>query len=357
MKHLVNKSLLYLLCAISLPIPISDSYYMTSYLLILAVTCLLNIFTPRKSLFLIALYSTLTIYDPVFAPFLPLIVYDAGRDIKICPLSSACAAAALLFFAAGHSPAQTASLLILSLLAFTLQYYSFRTELLIKAFYRYQDESTESSLSLKEKNRALIRQQDTEIHLATLSERNRIAREIHDNVGHLLTRSILQTGALKVINRDERIRQPIEELHETLNAAMSNIRNSVHDLHDESVSLEQSLHEIAANADSFHVSVECNAGLHIPKDVKYAFIAITKEAVHNVQKHSNADKIHVCVQDQPAFYQLRISDNGKPAGPIQNTGIGLSNMEERIHMLGGTIHFSTNNGFQIFISVPRRREN
>ena len=47
------------------------------------------------------------------------------------------------------------------------------------------------------------RNQDYEIYLATLKERNRIAREIHDNVGHMLTRSILQLGALSVINKDE----------------------------------------------------------------------------------------------------------------------------------------------------------
>lgn len=45
------------------------------------------------------------------------------------------------------------------------------------------------------------------MRLATLNERNRIAREIHDNVGHLLSRSLLQVGALQVVNRDETVRQ------------------------------------------------------------------------------------------------------------------------------------------------------
>ena len=50
--------------------------------------------------------------------------------------------------------------------------------------------------------------QDYEIHLATLKERNRIAREIHDNVGHLLSRSLLQTGALQVMNHDKALDAP-----------------------------------------------------------------------------------------------------------------------------------------------------
>ena len=61
---------------------------------------------------------------------------------------------------------------------------------------RLRDTSTELNMALKEKNRNLLEKQDNEIYLATLKERNRIAREIHDNVGHMLSRSILQMGAL-----------------------------------------------------------------------------------------------------------------------------------------------------------------
>lgn len=73
------------------------------------------------------------------------------------------------------------------------------------------------------------------MRLATLNERNRIAREIHDNVGHLLSRSLLQVGALQVVNRDETVRQGLDTMRDTLSGAMDSIRRSVHDLHDESV--------------------------------------------------------------------------------------------------------------------------
>ena len=82
------------------------------------------------------------------------------------------------------------------------------------------------------------RNQDYEIYLATLKERNRIAREIHDNVGHMLTRSILQLGALSVINKDETVGEAINDLSGTLNTAMTSIRSSVHDLHDDSIALK-----------------------------------------------------------------------------------------------------------------------
>ena len=87
-------------------------------------------------------------------------------------------------------------------------------------FKKLRDDSTELNLLLNKKNRYLMEKQETEIHLATLKERNRIAREIHDNVGHMLSRSILQLGALKALNHDSSLSAPLSELHKTLNTAM-----------------------------------------------------------------------------------------------------------------------------------------
>lgn len=66
-------------------------------------------------------------------------------------------------------------------------------------YKRVRDDSRELTLMLEKKNQDLLEKQDTEVYLATLKERNRIAREIHDNVGHMLSRSILMVGALKTI--------------------------------------------------------------------------------------------------------------------------------------------------------------
>jgi len=68
------------------------------------------------------------------------------------------------------------------------------------------------AMLLRQKNRELIEKQDYEIRLATLNERGRIAREIHDHVGHLLSRSILQIGALMVTKgREQRIIKLVAE--------------------------------------------------------------------------------------------------------------------------------------------------
>ena len=62
-----------------------------------------------------------------------------------------------------------------------------------------------------------------DIHAATLKERNRIAREIHDHVGHMLSRSILQLGAILAINKDEKLDIPLRGLKDSLDTAMNNI--------------------------------------------------------------------------------------------------------------------------------------
>ena len=69
----------------------------------------------------------------------------------------------------------------------------------------------------QKKNKALAEKQNSEIYAATLRERNRIAREIHDNVGHVLSRTILLTGAARAINKDQNLDSLLKGLDNSLN--------------------------------------------------------------------------------------------------------------------------------------------
>ena len=129
--------------------------------------------------------------------------------------------------------------IFLFLLAFCLQNRTEAAECLEQSLMKLRDDSTEKNLLLEEKNRMLAEKQDYEIYAATLKERNRIAREIHDNVGHLLSRSILITGAAKAINASDALSPVLDDLDHSLNQAMTSIRTSVHDLHDESLNLKE----------------------------------------------------------------------------------------------------------------------
>lgn len=219
------------------------------------------------------------------------------------------------------------------------------------------------------KNKNLMEKQDYEIYLATLRERNRIAREIHDNVGHMLSRSILQMGALITIHKEEPLHGQLAGVGETLNQAMNSIRESVHDLHDESIDLRQSIAEATREMkEHYQLTVDYDMSPEIPRNVKYCFITAVKEAMSNIAKHSDADKISVILREHPAFYQMTVEDNGTvgrkgQSGPLWEEevvrmdgkeGIGLSNMKERVQALGGTFRIHTEKGFVIFISIPKR---
>ena len=159
------------------------------------------------------------------------------------------------------------------------------------------------------------------------------------------------------ICKDETLKPHLTTLKDSLDTAMNSIRNSVHDLHDESIDLKHALENLVENFDFCPVQLECETSKHIPKDIKYCFLAITKEALNNTIKHSNATKITITVKEHPGFYQLLLEDNGTNTSSknteIDYTGIGLSNMKERVDALHGIIHIKNENGFRIFVSVQK----
>lgn len=281
-----------------------------------------------------------------FRCFIPLAIFDIIGLRLIIPAVTACFCLIL------ELPEHIAFFhILLSMVAGILQIALAHTDELRYELKKLRDTSKEKELLIEEKNRRLIEKQDADIYAATLRERNRIAREIHDNVGHMLTRSILQVGAIKTINQNETLKEPLEDLHETLNTAMTNIRSSVHDLHDESLDLRSAINEIIGNIDSLKINFQYDMNYNVPKSIKYCFISITKEAVNNVLKHSNATVLDIILQEHPAFYQLLIHDNGTDINVRASEGIGLTNMRDRIRNINGNIKITTDNGFKILISI------
>lgn len=223
-----------------------------------------------------------------------------------------------------------------------------------------RDDGIEKNNILSEKNRYLHENQGNEIYIAILSERNRIAREIHDNVGHLLSRSILQVGACIAVNKNNPVEKMLVPIKETLDEAMNSIRESVHDLHKESFDLKQAAENILSDIKQFEVKFDYDISQNADKDIKYVLLTILKEATTNISKYSDGDKVLVIMRELENYYQMVIEDNGKKikdeykkSKKSVNYGIGLINMEDRVKNLSGIINFSYENGFRIFISIPK----
>lgn len=301
------------------------------------------------------IYAVLCFSDPVFIPALPVIMYDISGDKRIIP--AVISAGAVCSVAMSGSTHNAVTVLIFCAAACIMQYRTSSYELLYDSYIKTVDTSAEVNRLLKENNIKLIENQNYEIRLATLNERNRIAREIHDNVGHLLSRSILQVQAMKLIDDDELRSKGLDSLGESLGSAMTSIRQSVHDLHDNSIDLKISLREAIdpLKEKGINVDFECHY-TDVPNNVKICVIGVVKEAVSNIIRHSSADHAEIFFREHPAFYQLIVNDNGKCPEKNGSGGIGLSNMRTRVEELGGIINISSGKkGFRIFISVQKRR--
>lgn len=353
MNIFIDQILLFVIC-ISLNYTLFPSLFSAVIVTLsaLTVSCIQFAFPNKRwQLGLIIIYFVAAIfYEPLFLLF-PLVIFygfsykNSAVHIIIITMSS------ISLFAYRNS--MIIFLILCYIISFYLYYLSSQLNKSRKIIIELKDKSTENKILAEEKNEMILKNQTSQIYAATLQERNRIAREIHDNVGHLLTRSILQLAALKTINKEETLTPHFDTLNDTLNQAMTSIRNSVHDLHNESIDLQSAINDMTKNITDFTVSFDYSITTQLKMETKYEFLAIIKEALNNAVKYSNGDRIKIVLREHPAFYQLLIEDNGTNGNVDTSKGIGLKNITARVENLKGTMKISTNNNFRIFISVMK----
>ena len=351
MQKLIDKLVLTGLCLVAFTLKEIDGFSIATLLFAVAISSLCGYFENKLPVFLCAGSIVLCLLIPGLTIFLPLIVYDCAGFDK-WPLRLCWIVALPVCFTIG-APQIPIAIVLSSIAAFVLHIRTTEQLKVREEYYAIVDNAKESAELLERKNRDLMEKQDYEVRLATLSERNRIAREIHDNVGHMLTRSLLQIGALGVTHTgDDKLTGELDMIKGTLSGAMDSIRNSVHDLHDESLDLRSQLEAIADDFRFCPVKLRYDAG-ELPVGIRYCFAAIAREAFNNIARHSNASEASITVIEHPAFCQLVISDNGTVKASESERGIGIQNMADRVDALGGVFRAEHDKGFRIFISVPK----
>lgn len=306
----------------------------------------------------IAFYTVAAMVWPSFCLFLPLVFYDALVD-PLAPGRSwwVFAAAGSLVVCFANLPIDTSSMITaLMAVTYVLAQRTADVEHSQAELTRLRDNSYELATLLRQKNQDLIEKQDYEIRLATLNERGRIAREIHDHVGHLLSRSILQVGALMVTRSNEHERQRLSVVRDTLSQAMDSIRAGVHDLHDESLDLRMQIESLVQEFTFCPIRLDYRVEREPEKDIAYCFIAIAKEGLNNIIRHSDATQVTLALLEHPALYQLVLQDNGSGATGEAGEGLGMRSMADRVSALGGQLVVERSGGFRLFISVPKRSQ-
>lgn len=352
MKDILDKIILFACCFAGYMLWAKESVSVVPVLAAVIISSLLSYLDQEKThAVLMAAAAVWSLFLPGLTLFLPLICYD----LLCSKYQLFCLFAILPFFSLWRGAALPVSVLItvFMLISGYLKYFAVKQTGLENDYNEMRDTTKEAALQLKQQNHDLMEKQDYEVNIATLNERNRIAREIHDNVGHLLSSSILQVGALLAVNKDAAVRENLLTIKGTLDEAMNAIRTSVHDLYDESIDLYVQIYELVKKFTFCKLDFTFEMENDPDKKLKYAFIAIVKESLLNIVKHSDATLAAVKFREHPAFYQLIISDNGSVKQYDMENGIGLKNITERINALGGNINISISNGFHIFISVPK----
>lgn len=354
LEKILDKIIILVCCSIFLFYKSLDIYTVVPFIIIIIFASINIAFDyPFIHIGSYILYLVLCYFFPDLTHFIPLLCYDLFFE----PYKYVSAAAIFVFYNYIDDLQVFAFLWLFALLLLTYLL-KLRTSSLLTTridSYLIRDGLIEQSQKLKNRNKELLEKQDYEVTNATLNERNRIAREIHDTVGHLLSSSILQIGALLAITKDEATQEYLTQIKDTLSTGMDSIRTSIHNIHEDSMDLEAKLNDLIKNFTYCTVSFKYKITTDFSMKEKYSIIFIIRESLANVMKHSNASNVNIILAELPGFYQIIIEDNGTNinSNSLNYRGMGISSIYERINGLGGTLNITTNNGYKLFIVLPK----
>lgn len=316
----------------------------------------------------VALVISIFFY-PRLIVVMPLMVYgvvsaDHGRCyFKL--IAAAVLTGSVFFFE--RNPLTAFAVAVISAVGVYMAFKTVRFEVTEKILTDKYDEARIASSNARRLGEEIMKNADDEIYVARLKERNRIAREIHDNVGHMITRVIVQMQAVKIINKDPIVGAQLDSVGETLDLAMTGIRKSVHELHDDSIDLSIGINDITRTlSEKFETDVKTSIESPADNRTKSAILGIIKEAVTNISKYSSGDKVIIEVTENNTFWRIKVFDNGSNIKRefdltddcmSDGTGIGLKNIGARASGLGGRASvMSDENGFTILATLPKGKE-
>lgn len=216
-------------------------------------------------------------------------------------------------------------------------------------------------VDLEEANALLASYAAQAEELAMTQERNRLAREIHDNLGHTLTTVNVQIEAAKVVmaSEPERALETLNKAQELVRKGLTRVRESVASLRESPVSnrpLSEAIAALVQETQSTGIVTEFKATGEpqtLEHKVALALFRAAQEGLTNVSRHARASRVDVLLDFQPDEVRLEVKDNG--VGATETTGgFGLLGIRERLHLLDGRLEISTGTGkgFCLSACVP-----
>ncbi|KUL30803.1 sensor histidine kinase [Actinoplanes awajinensis] len=189
---------------------------------------------------------------------------------------------------------------------------------------------------------ALVRAHGQLAELATAEERNRVARDIHDGLGHYLTTVQMQVRAGRaLLGRDpQRADAVLAQAEEQAKQALSEVRRSVSALRAPRLPLPDRVERLARETSQSGLpttSLARGACRALPAEVEEALFRAAQEGLTNVRRHAQATQVQVLLQYDPAEVRVVVGDDGCGDAPGPSGGFGLTGLRERVTGLGGTV--------------------
>jgi signal transduction histidine kinase len=200
--------------------------------------------------------------------------------------------------------------------------------------------------------------------LATELERTRIAREIHDSLGHTLTSLNIQLDIARKLNeRDpQKSTDALELAKQLASQSLTDVRMAIQSIRESAdFNFENAVQGLVDDVkQSQSVDVELKLDVeNLPSSVGFQLFRVIQECLTNVMKHANASQVKIELEQNGEKLRLNVSDNGcgMPTDE-QHSGFGIRGMRERIESMNGTVAISAqpNQGTHINVSIPVRHE-
>ena len=206
--------------------------------------------------------------------------------------------------------------------------------------------------------------------LAEIRERNRLAREIHDTLGHTLTGIIMGLEAVLAISEaaPEEARRRVAVIVQTAREGLDDVRSSIKALRPDALethTLEEALRSLFANfrlTTSVEIHFQQDAGpLLFASDEEHVLYRILQEGITNAVRHGHATEIFIHITRRDNLLTIHLRDNGLGCADWKE-GFGLRHMEERLGLLGGSMTCGNRDedtddgeqGFYLIASLPVR---
>jgi signal transduction histidine kinase len=242
---------------------------------------------------------------------------------------------------------------------------------------RLVEQLAQSNSELEEAHRKLAQSVAQEQELAVLRERTRLAREMHDTIGHALVLiSVKLEAAQRLRERDpercdhelESTMQIARETMTALRASIANLRSPALEQEQISQALSRAAQELAQRT-GLHVTYTFQADIdRLPEAIEETLWKVSQEAFTNIEKHAHASHVQVRISRQDEKLLMRIHDNGiglpQAVNQTQKEGslvysssnghFGLRGMRERVEAIGGhlTLHSGKEQGTTLEIELP-----